>query len=85
MISSSIPSVSTQHQPPGLDADDLDTHTLAWVDAINQSGNAFMSPSQLEGRWMVRVSIGVESTERAHVQKLWALIQETASTCLGER
>lgn len=69
------------HQPPGLVDEALDAHTLAWVDTINQSGVAFMSPSQLDGRWMVRVSIGVESTERTHVEKLWALIQQTALAC----
>jgi aromatic-L-amino-acid decarboxylase len=78
-----LQTICIRHQPPGLNEDALDTHTLAWVDAINQSGDAFMSPSQLEGRWMVRVSIGVESTEREHVLKLWTLIQKTASNCLS--
>lgn len=31
---------------------------------------------------MVRVTIGVESTEREHVQKLWLVIQKTAQDCL---
>ena len=55
----------------------LDEHTLAWVGHINASGAAFMSPSLLDGRWMVRVSIGVEDTTREHVEQLWALIRET--------
>ena len=54
----------------------LDQHTLNWVNQINSSGAAFMSPSMLDGRWMVRVSIGVENTEREHVERLWALLQE---------
>ena len=78
-----LQTICIRHHPPGLDANALDAHTLAWVNAINQSGDAFMSPSQLEGHWMVRVSIGVESTEREHVQKLWTLIQKTVSTCLS--
>jgi len=57
----------------------LDAHTLAWVKRINTSGAAFMSPSQLDGRWMVRVSIGVESTTREHVARLWELIQQAAA------
>ena len=73
-----LQTVCIRHQPPGLDGEDLDRHTLAWVSAINQSGAAFMSPSQLEGRWMVRVSIGVEATTRAHLEKLWQLIREQA-------
>ena len=54
----------------------LDTHTLDWVGRINASGAAFMSPSVLDGRWMVRVSIGVEDTTREHVARLWQLLQE---------
>ena len=38
-----------------------------------------MSPAMLDGRWMARVSIGVESTERHHVEALWRLMRETAS------
>ena len=59
-----------------LQGEALDEHTLAWVGRINASGEAFMSPSQLDGRWIVRVSIGVEGTTREHVEKLWQLIQE---------
>jgi aromatic-L-amino-acid decarboxylase len=80
-----LQTVCIRHQPPGLEGDALDQHTLAWVDAINQSGAAFMSPSKLDDRWMVRVSIGVEATTRKHIEKLWVMIQqrvnETNSGC----
>lgn len=58
-----------------LAGDALDEHTLRWVDSINSSGQAFLSPSILDGRWMVRVSIGVEGTTREHVAQLWELLQ----------
>ncbi|MDH3631857.1 MAG: pyridoxal-dependent decarboxylase [Gammaproteobacteria bacterium] len=70
-----LQTVCIRHEPPGLEGEALDRHTLAWVNAINQSGAAFMSPSILNQRWMVRVSVGVEATTRAHIEKLWALIQ----------
>ncbi len=73
-----LQTVCIRHHPPGLEGDALDRHTLAWVDAINRSGAAFMSPSQLDGRWMVRVSIGVEATTRAHLEKLWRLLRSHA-------
>ncbi len=73
-----LQTVCIRHQPTGLDSDALDRHTLSWVNAINQSGKAFMSPSQLDGHWMVRVSIGVEATTRVHVERLWDLIQRHA-------
>jgi aromatic-L-amino-acid decarboxylase len=71
-----LQTVCIRHQPPGLEGDALDQHTLAWVNAINQSGEAFMSPSKLDDRWMVRVSIGVEATTREHIEKLWAMLQQ---------
>jgi aromatic-L-amino-acid decarboxylase len=76
-----LQTICIRHQPAGLEGETLDAHTLNWVSKINQSGEAFMSPSQLDGRWMVRVSIGVEATKREHVQKLWDLVQNTAIDC----
>lgn len=71
-----LQTVCIRHQPPGLSGDALDQHTLDWVNAINQSGDAFMSPSKLNDRWMVRVSIGVESSTREHIETLWRLIRQ---------
>jgi aromatic-L-amino-acid/L-tryptophan decarboxylase len=67
--------MDVQGQP--LAGEALDAHTLDWVGRINASGAAFMSPSQLDGRWMVRVSIGVEGTTREHLEQLWALLEES--------
>jgi aromatic-L-amino-acid decarboxylase len=74
-----LQTVCIRHEPPGVEAEALDRHTLAWVNAINQSGSAFMSPSILNQRWMVRVSIGAEATTRAHIEKLWALIRQSVN------
>ena len=74
-----LQTVCMLHRPPGLDGEALDAHTLAWVDAINRSGAAFLSPARIGGRWIVRVSVGVEATERHHVGALWDLVRETAA------
>jgi aromatic-L-amino-acid decarboxylase len=79
-----LQTVCIRHQPEGLHGEKLDAHTLRWVGAINQSGKAFMSASKLDDGWMVRVSIGVESTTRDHVQQLWELIRWTALANLKE-
>jgi aromatic-L-amino-acid/L-tryptophan decarboxylase len=71
-----LQTVCLRHEPPGLSADALDQHTLAWVARLNQSGKAYVTPALLDGRWMVRVSIGAELTEREHVMELWRLINE---------
>ena len=60
---------------PALSGEALDRHTQAWCDRINRSGAAYLTPAVLDGRWMVRVSIGAEQTERPHVEALWALMQ----------
>ena len=67
-----------RHTPAGLEGEALDRHTLAWVERINRSGKAYLTPATLDGRWMVRVSIGVLGTEREHVEALWKLMREEA-------
>ena len=73
-----LQTVCIRHQPDGFQGEALNKHTLAWVDAINQSGEAFMSPAKIDDCWLARVSIGVETSTREHVKKLWDLIQSSA-------
>jgi aromatic-L-amino-acid decarboxylase len=74
-----LQTVCIRHEPDGADASTLDDHTQRWAAALNASGEAFVTPSQLDGRWMVRVSIGVERTERADVAAGWTAIQRAAA------
>ncbi len=73
-----LQTVCVRHEPPGIDGEALDRHTLAWVEALNRSGDAYVTPAILEGRWMVRVSIGAEQSEREHVAALWRQMQAAA-------
>ena len=73
-----LQTVCVRHEPPGLEGDDLDRHTRGWADRVNRSGLAYLTPATLVGRWMVRVSIGAEATERRHVEALWSLIRREA-------
>jgi aromatic-L-amino-acid/L-tryptophan decarboxylase len=73
-----LQTVCVRHRPPGLDGAALDRHTLAWLERINRSGDAFLNATVLGGRWTVRVSIGAEMTERAHVAALWERMQTVA-------
>jgi len=72
----------TTHDGKPLTGEALDTYTLGWVETINASGAAFLSPSVLDGQWMVRVSIGVEDTTRNHIEQLWSLMREASSAQL---
>jgi aromatic-L-amino-acid decarboxylase len=71
-----LQTVCVRHEPDGMDGDALDRHTLAWADRVNRSGYAYLTPAMLDGRWMVRVSIGAEQTERLHVEELWRAMQQ---------
>jgi aromatic-L-amino-acid/L-tryptophan decarboxylase len=76
-----LQTVCVRFEPAHLvgDATAIDAFTLAWVRRINASGEAFCSPSLLDGHWMVRVSVGVEGTERGDVEFLWDLFRRTVS------
>jgi aromatic-L-amino-acid decarboxylase len=73
-----LQTVCIRHQPEGLDGEALDKHTLGWAERVNRSGAAYLTPAILDGRWMVRVSIGAIPTERQHVEALWKVIRAEA-------
>lgn len=73
-----LQTVCIRHEPPGVCGAELDAHTQTWVQALNESGKAYLTAAQVDGAWMVRVSIGVLGTEWRHIEKLWAEMQEYA-------
>jgi aromatic-L-amino-acid decarboxylase len=73
-----LQTICVRHEPPGLAGEALDRHTLGWVDRVNRSGEAYLTPAVLDGRWMARVSIGAAPTEREDVAALWALMRRMA-------
>jgi len=73
-----LQTVCIRHEPEGMTGEALDAHTLGWADRINRSGAAYLTPAILDGRWMVRVSIGAILTEREHVAALWERIRKQA-------
>ncbi len=75
-----LQTVCVRHEPPGLVDEALDEHTLRWVAAINDSGFAYLTAAKLQGRWMVRISIGAEATTRAHVSALWDRLQAVVTS-----
>jgi len=74
-----LQTVCLRHEPPGITGDALDTHTRRWAQAINDSGRAYVTPAVLDGRWMVRISIGAEGTSEAHIDALWETLTAAAS------
>ena len=74
----SLQTVCVRHRPGGVDGSSLDAHTRRWVADINASGAAYLTASQLDDRWIARVSVGVESTERTHIERMWRLMNDAA-------
>lgn len=67
-----------RHEPAGLTGEALDRHTLAWAEKVNLSGEAYVTPAQLDGRWMVRLSLGAHLTEQEDVDALWRACRAAA-------
>ena len=74
-----LQTLCVRHEPPGLAGEALDRHTLAWAECVNASGEAYVTPAVLDGRWMVRLSVGSLTTEREHVAALWDLLRAEAT------
>jgi aromatic-L-amino-acid decarboxylase len=75
-----LQTLCVRYEPAGLAGEALDRHTQAWADRINRSGVAYLTPAILDGRWMVRVSIGALLTERVHVEALWKVMRREAES-----
>jgi aromatic-L-amino-acid/L-tryptophan decarboxylase len=78
-----LQTVCVRHVPVGpdglpLDGEGLDKHTTAWVETVNRSGAAYLTPAILDGRWMARVSVGALATEAADIDAVWAAMREAA-------
>jgi aromatic-L-amino-acid decarboxylase len=73
-----LQTLCVRHEPRGLEGEALDRHTQAWADRVNRSGAAYLTPAVLDGRWMVRVSVGSLRTERPQVEALWDVMRREA-------
>jgi aromatic-L-amino-acid decarboxylase len=58
----------------------VNAHNAAILDRVNASGEVFLSHTVLKGRYVIRVAVGNLRTEKAHLQRAWALLREAAAT-----
>lgn len=79
-----LQTLCVRHEPADLAGEALDRHTLAWAERVNLTGQAYVTPAQLDGRWMVRLSLGAHLTEQADVEALWRLLRECAEGWIDE-
>ena len=54
------------------------------LDAVNASGEAFLSHTKIRERYAIRMAIGHISSDRAEVDRAWRLLRDEASRLDGE-
>ena len=62
----------------------LDERNQAILDALNRTGEVFMSHARLNGRFVIRFALGHLRTEDRHVRRGWELITREAARLAGE-
>jgi aromatic-L-amino-acid decarboxylase len=72
--------VCFRHHPAGMnDEAELERHNAAIMDAVNRSGEAFLSHTKLDGRYVIRLAVGNIRTEERHVRRAWELLAQAAA------
>jgi aromatic-L-amino-acid decarboxylase len=70
--------VCFRHRPPDAGDADLDAHNVAIMDAVNATGEVYLSHTKLDGRVVLRIAIGNERTTRDDVALAWELLRKHA-------
>jgi len=60
-------------------AEGLDVANAAIMDAVNRTGDVFLSHTRLGGVFTIRVAIGNLRTEARHVERAWELLRAAAA------
>jgi aromatic-L-amino-acid/L-tryptophan decarboxylase len=62
--------------PQGIDDEDaLNRLNARLLEAVNAGGEAFLSPTTLNGRYTLRLAVGNIRTEQKHVARAWEILQ----------
>jgi aromatic-L-amino-acid/L-tryptophan decarboxylase len=57
---------------------ELDQANARIMDAVNRTGEVFLSHTRLDGRFTIRLSVGNLRTEARHVERAWELLRAAA-------
>jgi aromatic-L-amino-acid/L-tryptophan decarboxylase len=71
--------VCFRHVPQGLEEGALESHNSQILDAVNASGEIFLSHTKLEGRYALRLAIGNLRTTAGDVALAWKLLRGAAN------
>ncbi len=70
--------VVLRFRPPALQEAEVDALNARILDAVNATGDVFLSHTKAKGRYGIRVAIGNLRTDRQHVSRAWQLLRENA-------
>ncbi len=70
--------VCFRYAPSGVSEDALDRINAEILERVNASGVAFLSHTQLNGRYSLRVAIGNIRTSGEHITSTWQVLREAA-------
>jgi aromatic-L-amino-acid decarboxylase len=71
--------VCFRYAPAGVSEEERDALNARILADVNASGEAFLSHTKLEGRYILRLAIGNIRTERRHVARAWELLCAAAA------
>jgi aromatic-L-amino-acid/L-tryptophan decarboxylase len=69
-----------RYRPPDLNEVELETLNAAILEAVNATGEIFISHTKVAGRYGIRVAIGNLMTSQKHVNRAWELVLGIATT-----
>jgi aromatic-L-amino-acid decarboxylase len=70
--------VCFRYVPPGTSEKERERLNAEILQRVNASGEAYLSHTKLDGRYVLRLAIGNIRTEERHVARAWTLLQEAA-------
>ena len=72
--------ITWRYAPRGVNPESLDPLNERLLQAINDDGRLYLTRGSVDGRMVIRFSIGQTRTEARHVHSAWKTIQEIAAT-----
>jgi aromatic-L-amino-acid decarboxylase len=70
--------VCFRYAPRGASEDALERANAEIMHRVNASGEAYLSHTKLDGRYVLRLAIGNIRTEERHVARAWELLRDAA-------
>ena len=58
---------------------EIDAINQKVLDAVNATGDVFLSHTRLDGRFVLRLAVGHLRTTETHVARAWELLQQHAA------